>query len=76
MGNTIDVDLYASRIDRARAEMNKDGLDYLVVGPGSDLFYLTGYNAHLSERLNLLVSVETDRKHGRTGARSAALRRS
>ncbi len=55
MGNAIDVDLYASRIDRARAEMNKDGLDYLVVGPGSDLFYLTGYNAHLSERLNLLV---------------------
>ena len=55
MGNAIDLELYSARIERARAEMKKDGLDYLVVGPGSDLFYLTGYNAHLSERLNLLI---------------------
>lgn len=55
MAKAIDLELYAARIERARAEMEKDGLDYLVIGPGSDLFYLTGYNAHLSERLNLLI---------------------
>ena len=55
MGTAIDLDLYAARIARAREKMEQDGLDYLFVGPGSDLFYLTGYNAHLSERMNLLI---------------------
>lgn len=55
MGTAIDLDLYAARIARAQKEMEKTGLDYLLVGPGSDLFYLTGYNAHLSERMNLLI---------------------
>jgi Xaa-Pro aminopeptidase len=30
------------------------GVDLLLIGPSSDLLYLTGYDAHLSERLNLL----------------------
>jgi Xaa-Pro aminopeptidase len=49
------LEMYADRIERARAEMEKSGIDYLFVGPSSDLFYLTGYDAHLSERLNLLI---------------------
>lgn len=49
---TVD---FANRIRRAQEEMAAKGFDYLFVGPGSDLFYLTGINAHLSERLNLLV---------------------
>ena len=49
------LETYAARIERAREQMAAEGLDYLFVGPGSDLLYLTGYNAHLSERLNLLI---------------------
>jgi len=45
---------YAARIRRAQAELEKQGVDLLLIGPGSDLFYLTGFVAHLSERLNLL----------------------
>jgi len=35
--------------------MVRQGIDITFVGPSSDLRYLTGLNAHLSERLNLLV---------------------
>jgi len=35
--------------------MAERGIDWLLLGPSADLFYLTGYDAHLSERLNLLV---------------------
>jgi D-alanyl-D-alanine dipeptidase len=55
MAAVENLDQYAARIERAKAELAKQGLDYLFVGPGSDLFYLTGYDAHLSERLNLLI---------------------
>lgn len=55
MAAVEDLDQYAARIERARAELERQGLDYMFVGPGSDLVYLTGYDAHLSERLNLLI---------------------
>jgi len=42
-------------MDRLRDHMQADGIDLLLVGPSADLFYLTGFDAHLSERLNLLV---------------------
>ncbi|CAA9580850.1 MAG: Aminopeptidase YpdF (MP-, MA-, MS-, AP-, NP-specific) [uncultured Thermomicrobiales bacterium] len=48
-------DLYANRIARLRKHMRATGVDMLLLGPSSDLFYLTGFDAHLSERLNLLV---------------------
>jgi Xaa-Pro aminopeptidase len=35
--------------------MAKRGIDVSFVGPSSDLLYLTGIDAHLSERLNLLI---------------------
>lgn len=48
-------EVYAQRIARAQAEMKRQGVDVLLVGPSSDLIYLIGYDAHLSERLNLLI---------------------
>lgn len=47
--------VYQARISRAQAVMGDQGIDVLLVGPSSDLFYLLGFDAHLSERLNLLV---------------------
>lgn len=51
--------VYAERIKRAQAEMKREGIDVLLVGPSSDLVYLIGYDAHLSERLNLLIVRQT-----------------
>jgi Xaa-Pro aminopeptidase len=46
---------YRDRIERTQEAMRAAGIDLLFVGPSSDLVYLTGIHAHLSERLNLLV---------------------
>jgi Xaa-Pro aminopeptidase len=43
------------RLDRARAAVADAALDALLVGPGPDLRYLTGYHAPALERLTLLV---------------------
>ena len=48
-------DVYADRIVRLREEMHANGVDMVLLGPSSDLLYLTGFDAHLSERLNLLI---------------------
>ncbi len=55
MGITLAIDEYQARMARAQAEMAKYNVDYLLLAPGSDLRYLTGLNARVSERLNLLV---------------------
>jgi Xaa-Pro aminopeptidase len=47
--------MHQRRIERTRAVMAERGIDWLLLGPSADLFYLTGYDAHISERLNLLV---------------------
>ncbi|MCC6791232.1 MAG: aminopeptidase P family protein [Thermomicrobiales bacterium] len=52
-GTSLSV--YSDRIQRAQAELAARGIDFLFVGPSSDLFYLFGFDAHLSERLNLLI---------------------
>jgi len=49
---TADV---TSRIQRTRSAMAGSGLDALVVSPGPDLRYLTGYDAKPLERLTALV---------------------
>jgi Xaa-Pro aminopeptidase len=49
---TVDV---LSRITRAQKAIADAGLDGLVVTPGSDLRYLTGYDAKPLERLTALV---------------------
>jgi Xaa-Pro aminopeptidase len=46
--------VYKQRLERARAEMERQGIDFLFVTPSSDLTYLLGYPAHASERLTLL----------------------
>jgi Xaa-Pro aminopeptidase len=51
-----DPNLYpAERLDLAREAAAKAGLDALFLTPGADLRYLTGYDAHSSERLTCLV---------------------
>jgi Xaa-Pro aminopeptidase len=47
--------VYRERLARARAEMARQGLDWLVVAPSSDLLYLLGYPAHPSERFMALA---------------------
>ncbi|MDQ3548537.1 MAG: Xaa-Pro peptidase family protein [Chloroflexota bacterium] len=49
-GNAI----YRARMERARAEMARQDVDFLFVTPSSDLTYLLGYPAHSSERMTLL----------------------
>ena len=60
MGATTDAapaqGVYAGRIARAQAEMERQGIDWLIVSPGSDLVYLMGYPAHTSERLTALAT--------------------
>jgi Xaa-Pro aminopeptidase len=46
---------FADRLLRARAATAAAGLDALLVTPGPDLRYLTGYQARASERLTCLV---------------------
>jgi Xaa-Pro aminopeptidase len=43
------------RVELARKAAADAGIDALVIAPGADLRYLTGYKAHLSERLTCLV---------------------
>jgi Xaa-Pro aminopeptidase len=50
---------HQQRLQRIKTRMQEEGVDLLLLGPSADLFYLTGFDAHLSERLNLLVVPET-----------------
>jgi Xaa-Pro aminopeptidase len=54
MGATDDNAVYATRMRRAREEMERQGVEHLFVTPSSDLTYLLGYPAHASERMTLL----------------------
>jgi Xaa-Pro aminopeptidase len=50
------ADLYSrARLDQAAGAARTAGLDALLISPGADLRYLTGYDARISERLTLLV---------------------
>jgi len=48
-------DRYLNRMRKTKEEMEKAGIDVFLLGPSSDLFYLTGYAAKGDERLFLLV---------------------
>jgi Xaa-Pro aminopeptidase len=50
-----DTAVYLDRLARARAAMELSGVDALLVSVGSDLPYLTGYEAMPLERLTMLV---------------------
>lgn len=47
--------MFASRLDRARARMEADGVDVLMLSVGSDLPYFCGYEAMPLERITMLV---------------------
>jgi Xaa-Pro aminopeptidase len=51
----IPASRYAERLQAARLEAARVGLDALLVGVGADLRYLTGYEAKALERLTMLV---------------------
>lgn len=47
--------IFTNRISLAQDALKQNGVDALLLGPSADLTWLTGVDAHLSERLNLLV---------------------
>jgi Xaa-Pro aminopeptidase len=52
----VDSDLYpAGRLGQAAAAADAAGLDALLLTPGPDLRYVTGYDAHQLERLTCLT---------------------
>lgn len=51
----ITPDIYRSRLSKAQDTLQQAGVAALLLGPSADLTYLTGFEAHESERLNLLV---------------------
>ena len=54
-GRPIPASRFAERLERAAAATEEAGLEAMLVGVGSDLRYLTGYEAMPLERLTLLV---------------------
>lgn len=52
---TIPATTFAHRVSQAGEAALKGGLDALLIGVGSDLRYLTGYEAMPLERLTMLV---------------------
>jgi Xaa-Pro aminopeptidase len=50
-----DSSIFTNRISRAQDVLKETGVHALLLGPSADLRWLTGVDAHLSERLNLLV---------------------
>jgi Xaa-Pro aminopeptidase len=56
MAETLTRMDYAGRIARAQAEMERQGIDWLIISPSSDLVYMMGYPAHTSERLTALAT--------------------
>jgi len=50
-----DSKIFLDRVNRARASMERSDVDVLLVSVGSDLPYLTGYEAMPLERLTMLV---------------------
>ncbi|HYH11213.1 MAG TPA: Xaa-Pro peptidase family protein [Thermomicrobiales bacterium] len=52
---TIPLSSYEERLHRVQQALAEHDIDWLFLGPSADLFYLTGFDAHVSERLNLLM---------------------
>lgn len=52
---TITPETYRNRLAKAQDALQKAGVAALLLGPSADLTYLTGFDAHESERLNLLI---------------------
>src|SRR5213082_3714071 len=52
---SLSPEVFARRLDRARAELKARGLRCLIATPGTNYEYLTGYNPGRSERLIALI---------------------
>src|SRR5213080_3463182 len=52
---TLAPEVFASRVERAQAELNTRKLDFLIATPSTNYEYFTGYNPGRSERLIALV---------------------
>src|SRR5881398_646811 len=52
---TLAPEVFASRVERAQAELNSRKLDCLIATPGTNYEYFTGYNPGRSERLIAVV---------------------
>ncbi len=55
MPSFFDTSEYVGRLTRTGALAGAEGIDAVLVTPGPDLRYLTGYHTHASERLTCLV---------------------
>ncbi len=55
MTHATPTSVFIDRLDRARTAMRDAGVDVLLASVGSDLPYLTGYEAMPLERLTMLV---------------------
>jgi Xaa-Pro aminopeptidase len=55
-----DMFVYTDRLQRTQQELARQEVDFLMVGPSPDLFYLIGTAGHLSERLTLLIVPRED----------------
>jgi Xaa-Pro aminopeptidase len=55
----IPAERYRDRLARAAQATAERGIDGLLIGVGPELQYLTGYDAHVSERLTMLVVLPT-----------------
>jgi D-alanyl-D-alanine dipeptidase len=51
----IGSDVYRNRLARTQDALKQGNITALLVGPSADLTYLTGFDAHHSERMNLLI---------------------
>ena len=56
---TVPKTTYEDRLHRVQQTLAEQEVDWLFLGPSADLFYLTGFDAHVSERLNLLMIPRT-----------------
>lgn len=51
---------YAKRIAKVRTLMKQQGIDYLMLTPATDLFYLVGIKSHMHERLVCCILSQED----------------
>lgn len=58
--NTNPTGVHAARLDRVRQEMERNGVDALLLSVGRDMPYLIGYHAMPLERLTMLVVPRED----------------
>lgn len=52
--------MFKIRLDYARIEMERRGIDCLIVSPSSDLYYLIGYNGIAMERPTFFILTQKD----------------